>query len=159
MSPAAGGAVLRPEMQRRAPPAVDRLLTLWLPRLPPPAPRYEDGDREHLTLEELRRHLVDPEGCQQRLEEAAAAEAGAGPHHGGGENENDENEAAAGGAAPSKRQRTGGVLRDATDRSRNAAPAPGEERRSRWVLCGMQQLAGGCMCGRLAAIAFIENLG
>lgn len=90
--------------------------------------RYEDGDREHLTLDELRQHLVDPAGCQRRLEEAVAAEAGAGP------DENDENEQGARNVPAQKRQRTGGVLRDATDRSRNAVPAPGEERRSRWVL-------------------------
>ncbi|PRW20506.1 structural maintenance of chromosomes 6B isoform A [Chlorella sorokiniana] len=91
--------------------------------------KYKDGDKEHLTLDELRQHLVDSEGCQRRLEAAVAAEAGAGPHH--GENENDENEQAAGGGQATKRQRTTGVLRDATDRSRNAVPAPGEERRSR----------------------------
>lgn len=80
-------------------------------------------------MEELRQHLVDPAGCQRRLEEAVAAEAGAGPA-----DENDENEQGGRGVPAQKRQRTGGVLRDATDRSRNAVPAPGEERRSRWVL-------------------------
>lgn len=123
VSPAVDRTATSAEMQRRGAHAADRFLCPDLVACCPLVHRYEDGDDEHLTLKQMRRHLVDPEGCQQRLEAALAAE-----------DENDENQQAPGDGPAPKRQRAGGVLGDATDRSRNAAPAAGEERRSRWVL-------------------------
>lgn len=129
------------------PPEMQHACRASATKRPVPLPcRYDDGDDEHLTLEELQRVLLDPQGCQRRLEEAAAAEAGAG-------GENDENDESGQAAAPTKRRRVAGVLGDATERSRNMA-APGEERRSRWVLragAGEAQgrrgnATGGCAC-------------
>jgi hypothetical protein len=92
--------------------------------------RYEDGDGEDITPEELEEILVDKEGVQRRrrdLLEALAADAAAA----GARGENDEN---AGGPACSSREPerrpVAAVLGEATERSRNVA-LPSQERRSK----------------------------
>lgn len=98
---------------------------------PQPLPlccRYEDGDKEHLTEEELQECLVDRAAVLRKRREVLAAAAAAA--HAG---ENDENDEAVAAAAQHARQLMVGVLGDATERRRNAA---GHERRSRWARRG-----------------------
>lgn len=126
-----GGAVGGGGVAFRLPAAVclaaHFLRTSAITRLPD---RYEDGDGEDITPEELDEILVDKEGVKQRRRDllAAFATGAAGTPAG---RENDENEGGPFGSGkwPGGRP-AAGALGDATQRTRNMS-LPGQERRSK----------------------------